>query len=363
MEDKRNFGLDILRILSMYFVVILHILGQGGILGSVEFLSPTYAAGWLMEIVSLTSVNVFGMLSGYMLIKKNSLPIYKLMSQWIKVVFYGFLWVLIFTIWRGNVGVVNWVEALCPVTFGQYWYFTAYFCIYLFAPFLNSMINNLSNNNLVKLSSIIFVLFTIMQTISYSRDIYHLNNGSCVFWLLLMYVIGAVIRKVSVKITRRQACLMFSGCILLTLASKYGGAYLIWHLLSEHKESNFLIGYTSPTIFVASVALLYIFLEIRIDNKFLQRILTYLSIASFDVYLFHNNQLVYNIIFKDLFIGFSHYSAVKLIAFVVATGICIYLFSSMVGLIRTFIFKKINVLEVCKHIIENMQYRLGKNNQ
>lgn len=29
-HDKRNYGIDMLRILSMYMVVVLHVLGQGG---------------------------------------------------------------------------------------------------------------------------------------------------------------------------------------------------------------------------------------------------------------------------------------------------------------------------------------------
>ena len=43
-ETKRNYGIDLLRIVSMVMIVILHILGQGGVLDAADNLSPQYIA-------------------------------------------------------------------------------------------------------------------------------------------------------------------------------------------------------------------------------------------------------------------------------------------------------------------------------
>lgn len=64
MKEK-NYGIDALRMLAMFMVVILHILIQGGVLNaSGRFLSQ-YEAGWLLESVAFCAVDVYALISGY----------------------------------------------------------------------------------------------------------------------------------------------------------------------------------------------------------------------------------------------------------------------------------------------------------
>ena len=54
LTAKRNYGIDALRIVSMFMIVILHTLGHGGILSSVSIFSGKYCA-----------VNCYALISGY----------------------------------------------------------------------------------------------------------------------------------------------------------------------------------------------------------------------------------------------------------------------------------------------------------
>ena len=67
MNTKRNYGIDLLRIVSMIMIPVLHILGQGAILDRSSALSGSYKAAWLLEIVCYCAVNVYGIISGYVL--------------------------------------------------------------------------------------------------------------------------------------------------------------------------------------------------------------------------------------------------------------------------------------------------------
>lgn len=58
---KRNYGLDLLRIISMCMVFTLHILGQGGILSAVTPYTVNYRVAWLLEICSFGAVNCYGL--------------------------------------------------------------------------------------------------------------------------------------------------------------------------------------------------------------------------------------------------------------------------------------------------------------
>ena len=49
-ESERNYGIDMLRIFAMFLIVILHCLGQGGILNNVIPNSLQYKFSWFLEI-------------------------------------------------------------------------------------------------------------------------------------------------------------------------------------------------------------------------------------------------------------------------------------------------------------------------
>ena len=77
MMGKRNYGLDIARICAMCGIIILHILGQGGVLASCEFNSTNYWIAWWVEICAYCSVDLFAILSGWLGIYKKKHSIFR----------------------------------------------------------------------------------------------------------------------------------------------------------------------------------------------------------------------------------------------------------------------------------------------
>ena len=71
-KQDRNYGIDLLRILSMVFVIVLHSLGQGGILSASVSQSSQYKAAWLLEIIAFCAVDIFGLISGYVSYNKTT---------------------------------------------------------------------------------------------------------------------------------------------------------------------------------------------------------------------------------------------------------------------------------------------------
>lgn len=63
-KEERNVALDILRVLAMFGIVVLHVLGHGGLLDE----SAGTLRGnllWLVESICYFSVNIFVLISGY----------------------------------------------------------------------------------------------------------------------------------------------------------------------------------------------------------------------------------------------------------------------------------------------------------
>lgn len=64
---ERNYGIDLLRIVTMFMIVNLHVYWYGEILWSnkLYFFSVKYNIVWLLEIICYVAVNCYALISGF----------------------------------------------------------------------------------------------------------------------------------------------------------------------------------------------------------------------------------------------------------------------------------------------------------
>ncbi|EOS72255.1 hypothetical protein C819_04357, partial [Lachnospiraceae bacterium 10-1] len=55
-KPERNYGIDLLRIIAMLLVVVLHVLGQGGVLEASKGVRA--AVAWFFEVAAYCAVDV-----------------------------------------------------------------------------------------------------------------------------------------------------------------------------------------------------------------------------------------------------------------------------------------------------------------
>lgn len=58
--DKRNYGIDLLRLVSMFLIVVLHSLSRGALVGVSPF-NIHYEVGFLIEALTYCAVNCFAL--------------------------------------------------------------------------------------------------------------------------------------------------------------------------------------------------------------------------------------------------------------------------------------------------------------
>ena len=85
---QRNIGIDILRIVSMFFIIIGHILMQGGVLSAYfnESLQGGYYFFNTLYVLAFCGVNCFALVSGYVG-WQNTFKLGKIIKLWANVVF------------------------------------------------------------------------------------------------------------------------------------------------------------------------------------------------------------------------------------------------------------------------------------
>ena len=252
----RNYGIDFLRMISMIMIVMLHTLGHGGILRSVSFLSVHYQIAWLLEVIAFGAVNTYAMISGFVSVDSH-FKISNILILWLQVLFYGILInTVFFFLLPESRNTSGWIQALFPVTRKEYWYFTAYAGVFFLSPFINQMFRNLSEKQIKTLFCFTLVVFSVVPTISQTftpqQDVFYMGDGYSVFWLTLMYLLGACIKKLNLvsHSKKKKYFILYFFCILITWSSKI----LVekFPISGFTLDSSFLIHYTSPFIVLAA---------------------------------------------------------------------------------------------------------------
>lgn len=342
----RNYGIDFLRMISMIMIVMLHTLGHGGILRSVSFLSIHYQIAWLLEVIAFGAVNTYAMISGFVGVDSH-FKISNILILWLQVLFYGILLnAAFFFLLPESRSTSGWIQALFPITQKEYWYFTAYAGVFFLSPFINQMFRNLSEKQIKTLFCFILIVFSVVPTISQTftsqQDIFYTGDGYSVFWLTLMYLLGACIKKldlISCSKSRRYFIVYFF-CVLITWSSKI----LVerFPITGLTLNSSFLIHYTSPSVVVSAMSLLFVFGSMNFSD-FARKMIMLISPLSFGVYLLHDHPLVRNYIMTDRFSFLANGSALKMLLFFFGIILAIFTVGCCVDAVRSKLFQLLHI--------------------
>ncbi|MBP5842397.1 hypothetical protein J8137_07645, partial [Lactiplantibacillus plantarum] len=134
IKRKRNYGIDIARILSMFMFVVLHNLLQGGVL-DFSSLSTANLVYFYLENLCIIAVNLFALISGYLMVDRKW-KWQKLIILWCTVIFWSVVTTLGFMAFKGTFNAKLLVKSFFPVLLNQYWYFNGYIVLFLLIPFL-----------------------------------------------------------------------------------------------------------------------------------------------------------------------------------------------------------------------------------
>lgn len=347
-EDSRCFGIDILKTVSMFLVLILHILGFSGILEQ-STSAPIYWSAWLLETAAYCAVNCFALSTGYLMAQR---PFHyrRIVPLWLTAVFYSG----VFSFLRGDLSSISTAISLFfPTITSKYWYFTAYSCLFFFIPFLNLLLLTLNRRQYLNLLLTGFVLLSLSSVVhTDSVDPFRLNNGYSTWWLMYLYLLGAGIKVHSLfsRLSKMQALLGYGSMVVLTWLSKLG---LYWLSNSSHSGiaelayhygQDRLIRYPSPTIVASAIFLMIFFLHLS-PRQQIRKLLFWLSPMIFQVYLIHID-LVNLLKLETRFVAFASYTPVGMILAVLGSAAGLFLLCILLDWLRLSLFRFFRVFQI-----------------
>lgn len=356
---NRNYSLDFLRLLAMFMVVTLHVLGHGGLLSSTIPGSSAYYTAWLMEALALCAVNCYGILSGYIGVD-GQYRYTNIILLWLQVAFYS----IGITLLLSHIGKIELTSdilkaSIFPVIHGEYWYFTAYVGLFFFIPIVNTAISSMTTQQLRTIFITCIIIFCLLPTY-FHTDPFALGGGYNFVWLLLLlYIIGGCINKGN----------LFSSisCWLCGIGYLFFSSFAwIFKLIVEKNifqtqlyfsNPNLLMEYTAPSILFAAIFLFMMFKKIHMPS-FLIRVIKTFSPAAFGVYLIHDNRKIREFFISGISAYLFEYKTTEIVFEILIIVVKIYLICLCIDFLRHNIFRFLKIKELLysveKHIFKNL---------
>ena len=361
LKQERNYGIDLLRIVSMYMVVLLHVLMHGGVLQKNGGLSGQYLLSWFLEYSARCAVNVFALISGYVGIR-SKYRVTNIVVLWLQVFLYSFGIAVFAAILRPDFcSGTDLIGYFFPVLTKKYWYFSAYVCLFLFMPLLNKGVNALGKRSLRRIVIAVILVFSVVASVARetSNNPFALNRGFSGLWLMVLYVVGAYIGKYGMwkKVPQPALLCIWLGCAAVTVGIRIAVRQISAKLTGTAYDIGFIIDYISPLLVLESIALLLFFARLNC-GRIAKKLIVFFAPAAFGAYIIHRHPIIWEHLLQKRFSFMVDFSPLALVAASLLSAFGIFVGCILIDLLRVQLFKLLKVKQRCRALEEKL---FGKN--
>lgn len=280
-QNIRNSNIELLRIVSMSFIVLHHFIYHGlglfnYLLGKSDFFDGIEVA-LILNSFLIIGVNLFIMISGYYLIKFNSKSLVKL---YVVCAIYGVLTYLVspFLVDERVINIQGvFIRLLFPISYPTYWFITHYVILMLLSPFINHF---LKNNNQNQILLLILTFFIINVWFGFFRNEQHLDNGYNFINFILIYIIGHFLSLPNNILLRKFKSHSFLWWIICSIFLSLI-AYSFYYFKLSNKFIFKVFYYNNPLVILSTILLFITFIKLNFQN----RIINWISGSILSVYL------------------------------------------------------------------------------
>ena len=199
MEGKtqRNSAIELLRIISMVFIVMYHYALWGN--ASVWTASQYSFNTLFLQMFSIgggTSNNVFLLISGYYMIK-SGVRVKNILRLLAEQFFYA--WTIAAILYGFHIvpfSIEGAIRAAVPIWFGYNWYVCCYIIFCCFVPFLNEYLHSISRQTYLRLLMVSLFLESFAYTFLATT---YLSSDHSIDHFIVMYMIGGYIRLYGIE--------------------------------------------------------------------------------------------------------------------------------------------------------------------
>ena len=332
VKIQRQSNFEILRIISMFLIVLSHSVIHGNFKGESNLVFNNYIL-LAIPLGAKIGVNCFVLISGYFMVDKpiKYNKLYKLILQ---IFMYSFLFcVVLIGIGKLPFSFKLLVKSALPIITTQYWFATNYVLLYILTPYLQLLVKMMSKKQHFDLIVILLVIWSVLPTLLLGDPGYS-NLG----WFICMWLTAAYIKLYYDdfrKINIWYGITCFIGIIILTQFTYYLGKssiYIQENIVYLYADLNKI-----PTV-ICSIVLFMGFKNLRIQNI---SIINIVSACTFGVYLIHDNRLLRPIIWNEIFKNINYIDSPWLVVRILFSVIIVFVGCALIEFFRSKIFDNI----------------------
>ena len=325
--NKRSSSIELLRIISMLFVVSSHYFVHGQLDRSIMDMGINRIIFDLSDIGNL-GVDIFILISGYFMINKgyNLNKFFKLISH---VAFYSIsVYIILLLINEQQFNLKSFLFVCFPTIFVQYWFFTAYIVLYLLHPFINKLLNSLDTRSYCIYLILMMIIWSIIPTFML-RNLY----GSEIPQFILLYSLGAFIRlnPINKELQKKYSLILISSITFILITS-----IIVLNIISNriNSLSNYIASFyqrNSIFIIMLAIGLFTFFKNLNIKhNNFINNS----AKCIFGVYLIHDNKFIRPLLWEKLLPNGAYENSPYLIVHMIASVLIVYVVCTIIEYLR-----------------------------
>jgi surface polysaccharide O-acyltransferase-like enzyme len=358
---KRYPGIDLIRILGMWSIIIHHILGHGLVIKKYK----KYKILTFINICCNWHVNSFELVSGIIGYKTNKYS--NLIYLWFCVVGYQFGIHYIFRITNKNININHvFVYDFFPVIYSKYWYFTKYFGMYIFLPIINRGIANLTKIEQKLLIYSFYIIYIIWNDLMNKKhDVFGIKRGYSIIWFSVSFITGAYIGKYKNNIGIKKivkwplliTIYIFSSIICYEMyyyqINSIDNTFLI--KIIKILKKIFVMRLNSIPMILQSLSIILLLKDISY-NKYISKIICFFGPLTFGIYLLHEHELIKRKFIRNLFSRDSNnLKKILVVKLVFIRSIYIFFICSFIDYLRYIIFHYfLRIKKICLFIEKNI---------
>ncbi len=341
LNENRNYGIDLLRMVCMLMVVLTHVLGQAGAAALGPLFSPKYLITRTLYSVILCAVDCYALITGYMSVgRRHRFSSFAML--WLRVLFYSVLFFIAFAVISPEEVTQSYVRAAFLPTFTwHYWYYSSYVIVFLLLPFITAGAEKMSFRRM-SLTVAVLLLATSVAPFIFHIDTYRVHDGYSALWLVVMCFLGVYLRRFDVlrRLSAPASLLCALASVCVTLAVRLAATQSA--VLSFMGVASYETQYTTPSVVATAVFLLSFFEKLRLSDG-VKKAVALLSPSAFGVYLIHTNKVVWTNVLKGSLTAIKDLPAPAYLGALLGAALAIYAVCTAVDLCRELLFSSLKL--------------------
>lgn len=190
-KKERNSNIELYRIIVMLLIVMHHYVVNSGLLDEMfkTPLAPESIFLYLFGMWGKTGIDCFVLITGYFMCK-SSISLRKFIKLLLQIELYNILFGCIF-LYTGHISlsVSSLIQIVNPIPSVNTGFTSCFLLFYLFIPFLNILLNNLSKSQHLLLVILCLGIYTILGTVPWISV-----TLNYITWFCILYVVASYIR-------------------------------------------------------------------------------------------------------------------------------------------------------------------------